>query len=116
MAVFVVTMVNGPQWDPAVARREQAGWPEHAEFMDRLLADGTVLLGGPVGDGTDVLVVVEAADEGQLRSTFAADPWSDRILRICRIQPWQLWLDSRPQWRTAVPTEKAATALGAPGS
>jgi hypothetical protein len=95
MAVFAVTMVNGPAWDPAVQRRAQAGWDEHATFMDGLLADGRVILGGPIGDGADVLLVVDAADEGELRATFAADPWADRIQRIGRVQPWQLWLDSR---------------------
>lgn len=95
MAVFAVTVVNGPAWDPAVRRREQAGWDEHATFMDGLVADGRVILGGPVGDGTDVLLVVDADDEDDLRSTFAADPWADRMLRIGRIQPWTLWLDSR---------------------
>jgi uncharacterized protein len=97
MAVFAVTMVNGPAWDPAVRRREQAGWDEHATFMDGLLADGRVILGGPIGDGTDVLVVVDAADEDDLRATLAADPWADRILRIGRVQPWALWLDSRAE-------------------
>jgi uncharacterized protein YciI len=95
MAVFAVTMVNGPAWDPALRRREQAGWDEHATFMDGLVADGRVILGGPIGDGTDVLVVVDAADEDDLRATLAADPWADRILRIGRVQPWSLWLDSR---------------------
>ena len=95
MAMFAVTMVNGPAWDPAVRRREQAGWAEHATFMDGLVADGRVILGGPVGDGTDVLLVVDADDEDDLRSMFAADPWADRMLRIGRIQPWTLWLDSR---------------------
>lgn len=95
MAMFAVTMVTGPAWDPAVRRREQAGWDEHATFMDGLVADGRVILGGPVGDGTDVLLVVDADDEDDLRSMFAADPWADRILRIGRIQPWTLWLDSR---------------------
>ena len=95
MTVFAVTMVNGPAWDPAVQRREQAGWDEHATFMDRLLADGRVILGGPIGDGADVLVVFDAADEDDLRATLAADPWADRIQQVGRVQPWSLWLDSR---------------------
>jgi hypothetical protein len=33
MAVFAVTVVYGPAWDPATDRREQAGWDEHAAFM-----------------------------------------------------------------------------------
>jgi uncharacterized protein YciI len=95
MAVFAVTMVNGPAWDPALRRRQQAGWDEHAAYMDGLVADGRVILGGPIGDGTEVLVVHDAADEDDLRATLAADPWADRILRVDRVQPWTLWLDSR---------------------
>ena len=96
VAVFAVTMVCGPAWDPAAGRREQAGWDEHAAFMDKLVDDGTVILGGPVGDGTDVLLAVEAADEDALPAVFAADPWhAGGTLRIGRVQRWQLWLDSR---------------------
>jgi uncharacterized protein len=96
MAVFAVAVVHGPAWDPAVGRREQDGWDEHAAFMDGLVADGRVILGGPVGDGTDVLLAVEATDEDALRAAFATDPWlADGTLALGRIQPWQLWLDSR---------------------
>jgi hypothetical protein len=31
--------------------REQDDWDAHAGFMDGLVDDGFVLLGGPVGDG-----------------------------------------------------------------
>ena len=112
MAVFAVTMVNGPAWDPAVQRRRQADWDVHAAYMDGLVADGRVILGGPIGEGADVLVVYDAADEDDLRATLAADPWADRILRVGRIQPWSLWLDSRAQARTAVPSERATNGFG----
>ncbi len=41
--------------------------------MDALAAEGFVLLGGPVGegDGDDVLLVVEAADEATIRARLA---------------------------------------------
>jgi uncharacterized protein YciI len=106
MAVFAVTMVWGPGRDPARSRREQPGWDEHAAFMDRLVEEGTVLLGGPVGDGTDVLLAVEAADEQALRRTFAGDIWHvTGVLRFGRVEPWTLWLDGRQA--VAVPSENA---------
>ena len=43
MPYFAVHIVNGPHWDPARPRREQRAWPEHAEFMDRLVAAGLVV-------------------------------------------------------------------------
>lgn len=96
MAVFALTEVSGPNWDPSRARREQEAWDEHAAFMDGLVDDGFVILGGPIGDGARVLLVVEAADEDQIQARFAADPWLPMgILRIETIEPWTIWLDGR---------------------
>jgi uncharacterized protein YciI len=96
VAVFVVTNVNGPNYDPSRARREQDGWDEHAVFMDRLVDDGFVILGGPIGDGERVLLIVEAADEMEIRDRFTEDPWTPMgVLQIASIEPWTLWLDSR---------------------
>jgi uncharacterized protein YciI len=96
MAFFVLTMVNGPRYDPARGRREQAGWDEHAAFMEGLTAAGFVVLGGPIGDGDQVMVVVEAADEAEIRARFAGDPWGPMgILEIGEVRPWTIWLDGR---------------------
>jgi uncharacterized protein YciI len=96
MGVFVVTREKGPAWDGSRGRREQAGWDEHAAFMDRLVAEGFVLLGGPLGDGERVLLAVEAADEAQLHTRLAGDPWEPMGLLVTgRVEPWNLWLDGR---------------------
>jgi hypothetical protein len=94
--VFALTEVSGPNWDASRPRREQDAWDEHAAFMDGLVDDGFVILGGPIGDGERVLLVVEASDEGEIEARFAADPWLPMgILRIEKIEPWTIWLDSR---------------------
>jgi uncharacterized protein YciI len=96
VAFFALTEVSGPNWDPSRQRREQDDWDEHAAFMDGLVDDGFVVLGGPIGDGERVLVVVEAADERELEARFAADPWLRMgILEIATIEPWTVWLDGR---------------------
>jgi uncharacterized protein YciI len=98
MGVYVVTLEKGPTWDDARGRREQDGWDEHAAFMDRLVDEGFVLLGGPLGDGERVLLVVEAADEAELRARLAEDPWEPMgLLRTGQVEPWSLWLDGRPR-------------------
>jgi hypothetical protein len=98
MTFFVLTMVNGPRYDRARDRREQAGWAEHAAFMDGLTQTGFVVLGGPIGDGEQVMVVVEAADEAAVRARLADDPWGPMgILEIGEIRPWTIWLDGRAQ-------------------
>lgn len=96
MVNFAVRLVHGPGWDPSRPIREQDGWDEHAAFMDGLVDDGFVILGGPVGDGEQTLHVVEAADEHDIRTRLARDPWAAAgLLRVGSIEPWALWLDSR---------------------
>ena len=62
------------------------------------LADGDhVDASRTVGDGEETLHVVEAADEREIRACLGEDPWAQAgMLRIATIEPWALWLDSRP--------------------
>jgi uncharacterized protein YciI len=97
MANFAVRLVHGPGWDSSRQIRDQEAWDEHAAFMDGLVDDGLVILGGPVGDGEQTLHVVEAKDENDIRARLAEDPWACAgLLQIAAIEPWALWLDSRP--------------------
>ena len=97
MANFAVRLVHGPGWDPSRPTRAQDGWDEHAAFMDGLVSDGFIILGGPVGDGQQTLHAIEAADEHESRTRLDLDPWAAAgLLQIGTIEPWALWLDSRP--------------------
>jgi hypothetical protein len=41
--------------------------------------------------------MVEAADENEIGSRLAGDPWASAgLLRVGTIERWALWLDSRP--------------------
>ena len=94
MGLFALTMVNGPAYDPARPRREQDGWAEHATFMDGLVDQGFVVLGGPIGDGERVLVIVDADSEQEARARLAPDPWErSGVLLIGRLEQWTIWLD-----------------------
>jgi uncharacterized protein YciI len=91
---LLVRHVPGPAWDHSKQRREQAGWDEHAAFMDTLAAEGFVVLGGPVGvgDGDYALLVVSARDEAAVRERLADDPWADTVLKVETVEPWSVWL------------------------
>lgn len=94
MTYFVVTCEHGPGWDDTRGIRQQAGWDEHAAFLDALVADGFVVLGGPLGDGHRALLVVEAADEDDVRARLEPDPWMEaQLLEIGMLEPWAVWLD-----------------------
>ena len=91
---YLVESGPGPAWDRTKRRRKQAGWAEHAAFMDALAREGFVVLGGPVGegDGDYALLVVDASSEAEVRARLAADPWTGRILTIASVRPWSVWL------------------------
>ncbi|MEZ0449981.1 hypothetical protein [Cellulomonas sp. ICMP 17802] len=96
MAMFLVVLTRtGPSWDPSRRLEEQAGWTEHAEFMDGLVEDGFVVLGGPLVDEIRVVHAVEAESAADVRSTLADDPWSGSHLEVESVTPWTLRLDAR---------------------
>jgi uncharacterized protein len=95
---FLVENAKGPAYDHSRGRREQDGWDEHAEFMDALVEDGFIVLGGPMGegDGDNTLLVIDGPDEASVRARLAEDPWSETILTIDSIRPWSVWLRPDP--------------------
>ena len=96
MAMFhVVVHRSGPEWKSSAPLEEQSGWIEHADFMEELVDQGFIVLGGPLSDEYRVVHVVEAASEEDVRSTLARDPWSETHLRIAVIEPWTIRLDAR---------------------
>jgi len=94
--MFLVTLHrSGPEWDRAKPMEQQSGWEEHAHFMDALVEEGFIVLGGPLGDEIRVIHAVEAASEDAIRATLAEDPWSESHLVITSIEPWTIRLDGR---------------------
>ena len=96
MAMFlVVVRRSGPEWDPSRPLEEQSGWAAHACFMDGLVDDGFIVLGGPLADEQRVAHAVEAESEDAVRAMLARDPWSETHLRVDTIDPWTIRLDAR---------------------
>ena len=95
---YLVERAKGPAWDHSRGRREQAGWDDHAAFMDALAEEGFVVLGGPIGegDGENVLLVVAANDEATIRARIDEDPWPDELLTTESIRPWSVLLRAPP--------------------
>ena len=91
----VVLLRSGPEWRRGRPLEEQTGWTEHAPFMDRLVDDGFVVLGGPLSDEHRVVHAIEAESEEAIREMLARDPWSETHLVIEAIEPWTIRLDGR---------------------
>jgi uncharacterized protein YciI len=96
VSLFLVMLRrSGPEWDPSRRLEEQSGWDAHAAFMDRLVDDGFIVLGGPLPDEVRVAHAVEAESEEEIRATLARDPWSETHLRVDSIERWTIRLDGR---------------------
>jgi hypothetical protein len=96
MAMFhVVITRSGPDWLAGRPLEEQTGWAEQAAFMDGLVADGFVVLGGPLGDENRVVHAVEADSEASVRETLARDSWSETHLQVESVEPWTIRLAGR---------------------
>ena len=77
------------------AAERQSGWHGHAAFMDRLVDDGVVVLGGPLADERRVVLVVEASSEDEVRGVLDNDPWSGTHLVVESVDAWTIRLDGR---------------------
>jgi uncharacterized protein YciI len=97
MAIFALTTDHGPRWDESRGIREQAAWDEHASFMDGLAHAGFILAGGPLGDGTHTLHMIEAGDEQEVTARMSGDPWAAMgLLQIGTLERWSIWLGRPP--------------------
>ena len=95
MPYFVVTSDRGAAWDWARPMRQQDAWTEHADFMDRLTAEGFVALGGTLGEGraTGALLIVRSDSAGSVRARLESDPWTRSGHLVVRsIEPWTVLL------------------------
>ena len=91
---LVVITQSGPEWDASKTMEEQSDWDAHATFMDNLVDEGFLVLGGPLTNRRTAHAI-EAESEEAIRATFARDPWSRTHLEIASIEPWTIRLDGR---------------------
>lgn len=92
---LVVLRRSGPEYDHSKPLEEQSGWLDHAAFMDGLVDDGFIVLGGVLGDELRTAHAVEAPSEDEVRERLARDPWSGSHLVVDSIDRWTIRLDAR---------------------
>ncbi len=96
MMFLVVLRRSGPDYDHSKPLEERSGWLEHAAFMDGLVDDGFIVLGGVLGDELRTAHAVEASSEDEIRERLARDPWSGTHLVVDSIDPWTIRLQRLP--------------------
>ena len=93
---FVVISSAGPKRDPSKATREQPLWDEHAAFIDHLVDERFILMGGPLVDEGGSILIVNADGESEVREKLKNDPWMKHgILKLESVKRWQIFIDVR---------------------
>jgi len=93
---FIAISSAGPNRDQSKGTREQPFWDEHAAFIDQLVDEGFILMGGPLADEGGALLIVNAEDEDEVRNRLKNDPWMERgILKLESVKRWQIFIDQR---------------------
>ncbi len=93
--LFAVIRSRGGAWQASRPLEKQEGWDAHAAFMNSLEKEGFIVLGGPLEETTDVLLIARAEAKDEVISRLSADPWTRLdLLRVTRIAPWTLRLGS----------------------
>ncbi|MFY9716961.1 MAG: hypothetical protein WAK40_03380 [Thermoplasmata archaeon] len=93
MTFFVLVSEQGTAWVEGRSMREQEGWREHATFVNSLVAEGFIIVAGPLGDGPPhrALVIVSSPGLSEARRRLEEDPWMrSGILRVGRLEPWKI--------------------------
>ena len=94
--IFVTISSAGSNRDRSRSTREQPFWDEHAAFIDQLVADGFILMGGPLIDEDGAMLVVNADDEQEVREKLKSDPWFEHgILKLESVKRWEIFIDER---------------------
>jgi hypothetical protein len=97
MDFYAVIRTRGTGWQKTLPLEAQVDWDIHASFMNALVDEGFVALGGPLDGTDDVLLIVRASSSDEIAHRLQADPWSKNgLLRLGRTAPWTIRLGSLP--------------------
>lgn len=76
--------------------RRQEQFDAHAAFMDKQVAEGFIVAGGPLGgedDARRIMHVIEAPDAHTVELGMDDDPWTPmNLLRTVSLDPWTVLL------------------------
>jgi uncharacterized protein YciI len=93
-STFFVMSAAGSNRDNAKGTRDQPYWDEHAAFIDKLVEEGFIILGGPLPDEGGAVLVVRANSEAEVRDRLGPDPWYGHgILSLQSVRRWDIFID-----------------------
>ncbi len=85
--VFAIVFSPGPAWVTGENWHGQE-LGAHGDYQHALWARGTLLRGGPFGDATGGMSVIDVADQGAAERIAAEDPAVISGVFLAEVRPW----------------------------
>jgi len=102
----MVLLSLGPSWDPAKPPMQQPGIQEHVAYMQKLMSDRAMVMGGPFVEGmkiTSAFYILDAKTSADARQLAESDPAVTKgLMKIEEIRTFLLFATT---WK---PVEKPA--------
>jgi uncharacterized protein YciI len=91
---FLLTFVQGSNYQADKSFHDQPNWENHSRFSDKLFLQGRITLCGPLADASKTLVVALGKSESSLRNLFKDDPFiKNGVLILSHVDEWELHLN-----------------------
>src|SRR5215204_1029664 len=93
-STFIVMSAAGLNRDHAKGTRDQPYWNQHAAFIDNLVEEGFIMLGGPLPDEGGAVLIVRASSGAEVRDRLRPDPWYVHGILIPQsVRCWDIFID-----------------------
>ena len=96
MHTFAIIYAPGPNWVQGHSIFEQ-DLMAHANYMQKLLDDGKLQLGGPFSDSTGGMAIINAPDPTAARNIMENDPAIVNGIFTAKVHPWFIVFRAKPQ-------------------
>lgn len=89
--LFMVIRTRGGAWKDGVPAERQYDWDGHLGYVETLHREGFLVAAGSLDGTPDALLIVRAADEGEIKRKLEWDSWTaNDLLRTTRVAPWTI--------------------------
>jgi uncharacterized protein YciI len=89
----IVMIRKGVEWGEGPPE-SQAGWDEHAAWIDALVDRGTIVMGGPYSDNSGAMLILEGLSTDEAELLLATDPFvQNGVFVVVDVREWTNYVD-----------------------
>jgi uncharacterized protein YciI len=83
----------GPTWESGPPE-DQPDWDAHADWVDELIENGTFVMGGPFGDHSGSVNLLESLTAAEAKELIATDPFVvNGVFEVDSVRDWTVYVD-----------------------